>query len=440
MGKIFLLFIVNFLFIFYPAHLSYSQNQGLSRVRTSQYLHTAEFNTVSGVLKVNLPADMSVSEQVSGSVFFDRYKLGEVSSASLNDYSLIVENQKVNISGNMFTVIVPTNLPTGVLNVLVKDSTGKDVGRAFYPVRIRASANHTKRENPSDFRMPLSARTGLPTEIQGPFDGNYSNSVLSIDGKKISVVAESPRKLVFISPQTAKGARLLALSETGVEVKSPFTNLHVIRVGRDDLLEYESSSSEVVRNYETSEFLIERDNASRKILSDEKELLISSRNQNFKEDKPALNQYKPIAKKVAVKEGDQLKEYKINDLSSLNLENKKFEQQITLEPTKKEALEKVEVAKIQAEPKARAKKTKNSKTFAIQLASFKERSEAEKLVNKLNSKGHNAYFEKFNVPGKRYWNRVRIGGFETRNEAENYKGALNFKDLYIKSFFVTFED
>ena len=556
MEKIFLFLIVSFLSFFYPTYLSYSQNQGLSRVITSQYLHTAEFNTVSGILKINLPSDMGVSEQVSGSVSFDRYKLGEVNSASLSDYSLVVENQKVKLSGNMFTVILPPNLPTGVLNVLVKDSKGKDVGRAFYPVRIRATTNQTKKGNPSDFKMPLSARTGLPTEIQGPFDGNYSNSVISVDGKRIPVIAESPRKLVFISPQTAKGARLLALNEAGVVVKSPFTNLHVVRVGRDDLLAYESDNSEVIRNYETNEFLIERDNADKKAPSGEKEILISSKKQKNKDVQPTLNQPiqnkpvelgpsiedisqplkldpgeikqidkisttkskpklkekeliadsfpkeekstkkpeknldnvkkeveiaktvekkegpkdiaviekymesqfnasfvkyeddkpkqsepdKPVDKKVAVKKNDQLKEYKINDLNSLNLENKKFEQQITLAPTKKEAPEKKKVAKIQTTPKAKSKVQKNSKTFAIQLASFKKRSDAEILVNKLNSKGLNAYLKRSNVPGKGYWNRVRIGGFETRSEAEKYKKNLVFKDLHIKSFFVTLED
>jgi cell division septation protein DedD len=59
--------------------------------------------------------------------------------------------------------------------------------------------------------------------------------------------------------------------------------------------------------------------------------------------------------------------------------------------------------------------------FQLQVASFKEQAEADKLVEALRRRGHRAYRIAANVPERGIWQRVRIGPFKTKFEANKYK-------------------
>jgi cell division septation protein DedD len=59
--------------------------------------------------------------------------------------------------------------------------------------------------------------------------------------------------------------------------------------------------------------------------------------------------------------------------------------------------------------------------FQLQVASFKEQAEADRLVEDLRRRGHRAYRLAANVPERGIWQRVRIGPFKTKFEANKYK-------------------
>lgn len=63
--------------------------------------------------------------------------------------------------------------------------------------------------------------------------------------------------------------------------------------------------------------------------------------------------------------------------------------------------------------------------YVIQVASFRTRSAAEKLMNELKNKGHNAFISQMFVSGKNAtYNRVRVGYFDSKSEALNYKPRI----------------
>lgn len=62
--------------------------------------------------------------------------------------------------------------------------------------------------------------------------------------------------------------------------------------------------------------------------------------------------------------------------------------------------------------------------FQLQVASFKEQAEADKLVEDLRRRGHRAYRQAAQVPDRGVWQRVRIGPFRTKFEATKYKAEL----------------
>jgi cell division septation protein DedD len=59
--------------------------------------------------------------------------------------------------------------------------------------------------------------------------------------------------------------------------------------------------------------------------------------------------------------------------------------------------------------------------FQLQIASFKEQSEADRTVEDLRKRGHRAFRQAAHVPDRGLWHRVRIGPFKTKLEALKYK-------------------
>jgi cell division septation protein DedD len=59
--------------------------------------------------------------------------------------------------------------------------------------------------------------------------------------------------------------------------------------------------------------------------------------------------------------------------------------------------------------------------FQLQVASFKDVADADKLVDELRQRGHRAFRQAAYVPERGLWQRVRIGPFKSRYEAQKYK-------------------
>lgn len=66
--------------------------------------------------------------------------------------------------------------------------------------------------------------------------------------------------------------------------------------------------------------------------------------------------------------------------------------------------------------------------YVVQVASFKEQADAERFVHELRERGHKAFREAANVPGRGLWHRVRIGPFTTKYRALLYKKKLEAKE------------
>lgn len=63
----------------------------------------------------------------------------------------------------------------------------------------------------------------------------------------------------------------------------------------------------------------------------------------------------------------------------------------------------------------------NEAGFQLQVASFKEQSDAERAVEDLRKRGHRAFRQAAHVPDRGLWHRVRVGPFKTKLEALKYK-------------------
>jgi len=63
----------------------------------------------------------------------------------------------------------------------------------------------------------------------------------------------------------------------------------------------------------------------------------------------------------------------------------------------------------------------NDGGFQIQVASFKDQTDADRFVEELRRRGHAAFRQAAYVPGRGLWHRVRVGPFKTKYEANQYR-------------------
>lgn len=61
--------------------------------------------------------------------------------------------------------------------------------------------------------------------------------------------------------------------------------------------------------------------------------------------------------------------------------------------------------------------------FTVQVASYTDEAEAQKLASDLKGKGYSAFYVPANIKGKQYY-RVSVGQFATQKEAQSYRTEL----------------
>lgn len=62
--------------------------------------------------------------------------------------------------------------------------------------------------------------------------------------------------------------------------------------------------------------------------------------------------------------------------------------------------------------------------YLVQVASFPKQEDADRFVEDLRRRGHQAFRQAANVPGRGLWHRVRIGSFKTKYAAVLYQRKL----------------
>lgn len=236
-----------------------------------------------GDLKVYLPDDMAAGDTISGTVVAEpkgsteeerannqnklegyKFEFDEVGATAQGVMFDTVSGNVKNQIGTSFTGTIPTLKmqphPRYLIRI-IEAASGKEVANTTLPVQpTPSSVARPPTITPNDFRLPTIGQQGRPVEIIGPFDGNSSNTSLNWkaegsssqaatgnDSGKIEVLAESPRKSVFMSPRDAKGPVDLTLNEKSVSVKGLFRNVGIgLSVPKTNLLKGESTTLTVL--------------------------------------------------------------------------------------------------------------------------------------------------------------------------------------------------
>lgn len=86
---------------------------------------------------------------------------------------------------------------------------------------------------------------------------------------------------------------------------------------------------------------------------------------------------------------------------------------------------KQQVVELKNQEKISETLSKSGENYIIQVASFKSEQVAIKEVNRLKSKGYSAFVEKAEIPNRGVWYRIKVSGFNSPNEAQNFQIKYN---------------
>lgn len=225
-------------------HAKRNALQGGIKVSTSNVGGAIEvkIDTTHGAIKGYLPDDMAWGEKISGSLVTEpKGNTPEeiaTNKAQLANYKIGVDGETVEVTNaGQFTFetrkIEDLPLPrpnVAKLALLVPDAKSPaptaprtprdyviDGAEVEIPVRpsnsLVNSANANSIDRPT---FPELSQQGRAFQIHGPFDGSFANTSASVGGPQsgaIKVLAESPRKIVFVAPVDVTGPYAINVKE-----------------------------------------------------------------------------------------------------------------------------------------------------------------------------------------------------------------------------------
>jgi hypothetical protein len=196
-----------------------------AEVHTEAGLHRVFFRVPQGIIRVNYPDDMAVGDSISGTVYTEpagkTQKEQDKNSGELSGYVIEKEGQKTPASEKRFQWLVPAKAAGGLSAVLLRDRRGTVVARSVVPVDPRPA--------PADqggFDLPYGAQAGTFVSASVPASPEPGSSV-TVGGDYAPVIAESPRKVVFLTPQGVAGPSTLRVTKNGASAEVPFRSLRL---------------------------------------------------------------------------------------------------------------------------------------------------------------------------------------------------------------------
>ncbi len=214
--KLFLLFAG----IFCALQMAAQNNQ-----RNEGNISKHEFDTPKGKITILLPTQISSGDVISGKVINEpkgkTIKKQQQNAKILNGYVMDIDENKINLVDGTARFFIPDNVSADLVSVSLRDTNGKLLSNLDLPVSATAPFKFPElaTENFSPL-LPEYLESGSPVSIIGPFDGDFSNSGIKIGGQDVSLIAESPRELIFDCPENISGIQDILITEQNKEFES----------------------------------------------------------------------------------------------------------------------------------------------------------------------------------------------------------------------------
>lgn len=236
---------VMFLIHPFPAEIGATQSSpNGSAVKTANGLTVITFTLDPGKIIVNLPDDVAAGDTISGTVVEEPKgstpQEKEKNKSVLDGLVIDLEGTKAQVKQLRFVWLPPTPQPGPMppryqLKILEITKPGSSGSGHVYSDCFIETYNWPKLSaSPSEniiekveTKIPSLGQTGRPIVITGPFDGKSDNTIVKIGGQPVTPLAESPRKVVFESPNNVTGPVGISVDEGGKETKGTYRNVGV---------------------------------------------------------------------------------------------------------------------------------------------------------------------------------------------------------------------
>jgi hypothetical protein len=167
------------------------------------------FATQFGSIAVFLPSDMRAGDTISGTVFVepegDTDAERQANAGRLSGYAIDVGGAQTRVGEH----IVRFTVGAGVTDILVGVTGDGSSQAGIVPV------NGAPPAGAATFSADPLTQAGHPTPVQGPFDGDASNTTATMGDQNCPILAESPRQVVVMAPGQPTGNVPLNVTEQG---------------------------------------------------------------------------------------------------------------------------------------------------------------------------------------------------------------------------------
>jgi hypothetical protein len=229
-----------------------------SSVLQSNGMRIVKFEPPGGSVAVSFPDDLVASDTISGAVIATPRANSAVELASnaeeLHGYTLELINvgsvggraghkggsgvsAPMNTSiesahAHNFSCVIPA--VGDHIQLVLKDKDRKVVATQDIPFGPKPTAGSTKQ---NALVLPSDGECGQPIRIEGDFSGSYTSSHVTIGGQACTIQAESPRRLICVTPKGVVGRTTIQLRSAGKAAKAKFNNKLSTTAANADLLE-----------------------------------------------------------------------------------------------------------------------------------------------------------------------------------------------------------
>jgi hypothetical protein len=187
-----------------------------AELATGSGLYRVVFQVPEGKINVNVPNDVATGDTILALVYPEaagrnRQEVGR-NSAALAGYTVESDGSRM-VSGGRLRWRVPARVASGVATIRLRDRKGEVLTQCGVPVSP-SGAEVRKATDIARFVLPLGARAGGAVSLWGSFPEDVVPAI-RVGGFAALVIAQSPRRIVFVSPPDAVGATTLEVKFGG---------------------------------------------------------------------------------------------------------------------------------------------------------------------------------------------------------------------------------
>ncbi|MEZ5345676.1 MAG: hypothetical protein R2681_09000 [Pyrinomonadaceae bacterium] len=206
-------------------------------------LQRMTFETPNGDIVFNVTDDITSGSTVSGSIFVkpkgkdEKERTGNANE--LGKYALELGDQKFNSPSRVYDpkrIVIPEST-SGPVELTLKDKNGKHAVTTMVFVTSAVSVD------PIVITTQELGQQGESIKTTGTFDGDSSNTTVSIGGEAVPVIAESETTLIAFNSSSTLGETEISITEHGRVTENKFRNVGIrLSAPKLDLLRGEQTT------------------------------------------------------------------------------------------------------------------------------------------------------------------------------------------------------